>query len=164
MADVINESGMLFAADNTFRIEKSTLYTHMSAGIRSVEFIRIMDNTLLFIEAKTSFANPENPDDGNYANFLLSVNEICEKFIHSLNMYASVKAGVAGELLPDSFIPPEKVTLVFVLVIKNHEQDWCKGIEVKLRQALPPYLCKIWRPEVYVMNHETARKWHLIAN
>ncbi|MDR1204836.1 MAG: hypothetical protein LBL26_05060 [Peptococcaceae bacterium] len=163
-SNVITESGMDFAADNTFHIEKSQFYTRLRDGVRSVEFVRVLNDKLMFVEAKTSFANPHNPDKNNYVKFQSAVEEICEKFIHTLNMYSSVEVGTAEEPFPDSFIPPSKVSLVFVLVVKNHENEWCTPIHEKLVKSLPTYLKKIWRPKVYVINHETAKKLNLIAS
>jgi hypothetical protein len=165
MRDAITESGMTFAADadDTFHTEKSPLYTRINGGVRSVEFVRIMNDRLMFVEAKTSFANPNNPDESNYSKFRAAVDEICEKFIHSLNMYSSVEVGVSGDSFPVTFSSPETVSLVFVLVVRDHEDEWCIPIKEKLIKALPAYFKKIWRPNVYVINHETAKKWHLIA-
>jgi len=116
---------------------------------------------LLFVEAKTSFANPNNPANGNFSRFQSEIGQICEKLIHSLNMYSSVKVGVAEIPFPESFISPEKVSIVFVLVIKNHKNERCRHVYAKLVEMLPLYLKKIWKPEVHVINHETAAKWHL---
>ncbi|MDR1321399.1 MAG: hypothetical protein LBK56_08265, partial [Gracilibacteraceae bacterium] len=163
MSDVITESGMNFAADNTFHIEKSPLYAQIGGGVRSVEFVRSKGDKLLFVEAKSSFANPNNIDASNYAKFQSAVEEVCEKFIHSLNMYASVEVGTANVPFPDSFQPPITANLTFVLVVKGHEHGWCMPISESLVEALPIYIKKIWRPTVYVVNQETAKKWHLIA-
>ena len=112
----------------------------------------------MFIEAKTTFPNPNNPSAENLAKFQTGIDDICNKFIHSLNIFASVKVGVAENAFGDDFIMLEKVSLVFILVIKNHELQWCKKIKDKLIATLPSYLKKIWRPTVYVINHETASK------
>jgi hypothetical protein len=133
-------------------------------SLRSVEFVRAKGDKLLFVEARSSFANPNNIDAGNYAKFQSEVEKICEKFLHSLNMYASVEVGAAKVLFPDRFQPPTTVKLTFVLVVKDHEHGWCTPISESLVEALPIYLKKIWRPAVYVINQETAKKWHLIAS
>ena len=164
MGDVITQSGMDFAADNAFHIEESPLYKSAGDRVRTVEFIRIIGNRLLFIEAKTTFANPDNPAGGNFIRFESEIDQICEKFIHSLNMYSSVKVGVADNPFPERFMPPEKISIVFVLVIKNHEIEWCKPIYAKLVETLPLYLKKIWKPHVIVMNHEIAMKWNLVVS
>ena len=164
MGDVITQSGMNFAADNTFHIEESLLYKSVGDGVRTVEFVRVMENRLLFVEAKTTFANPNNPTEGNLSRFQSEIDQICEKLIHSLNMYSSVKVGVVDIPFSRGFVPPEKVSIVFVLVIKNHASEWCKPIYAKLVEQLPLYLKKIWKPDVVVMNHETAAKWNLTVN
>jgi len=151
MDDFIRESEMNFINRNAFYIEKSTLYLGMN-NIRSVEFIRVKDDSLMLIEAKKSFPNPDTSGE----EFESEINEICEKFIHSLNLYSSVKVGVYNEIFNDDFVPPEKVTIEFVLVIKSHKMIWCKKVRNALIVALPTYLKKIWKPEVYVINHEIA--------
>ena len=153
MADVISESGMDFIISNTFYIEKSLLYTNLGEGVRSVEFVRVIRDNLLFIEAKTTFPNPDNPGQENYIQFQNETVEICEKFIHSLNLFSTVMIGTSKETFPDDFTLPEKVILIFVLVIKN-----------KLYSSLSSYLKKIWEPTVYVINQDTAAKRNLIIN
>jgi len=161
MINLIRESGMDFIAENTFRIEESTTYTNIGEGIKSVEFIRAKGDKLLFVEAKTTFPNPDNPSAENYIRFQEEITDICDKFIHSLNLYASVKIGVNEEAFANDFVPPEMISLVLILVVKNHEPSWCRKIQPKLISALPSYLKKIWKPEVLVMNHETAIKQNL---
>jgi hypothetical protein len=136
MVDVITESGMDFIADNTFHIEKSQLYTSLGEGIRSVEFVRIKNNKLLFVEAKTTFPDPEKSEN----NFQTQINDICEKFIHSLSLYSSIKVGINEEIFANDFMPPKKSFLIFILVIKKHEIKWCKPIKQELTRTLPPCL------------------------
>ena len=163
MAKIITESGMNFIADNTFHIEKSSIYTKLNDCIKTVEFIRAKGDNLLFIEAKSSFPDPENPKPDNIQNFQSQVVDICQKFIHSLNLYASIAIGVNEELPPD-FKPAVKVSLMFVLIFKNFEKKWCIPIEKALKTQLAKSKCiaKIWQPTVLVINHETATKRDLI--
>jgi len=162
MDNIIKESDMDFVADNTFHIEDATFYKNnlRQKGIKSVEFIRARDNSLIFVEAKTTFPKPyDDPDTEEHERFDNEVNNVCEKFVHSLNMYASVKVGVTETQLQESFSPPNKVTITFVLVVKNHEDEWCRPIEVALIEALSSHLHmikQIWQPKVSVMNHKTA--------
>ena len=164
MNKVITESGMSFIADNSFHIEESNLYKGLGKGVRSVEFLRIKDNKLLFIEAKRSFPNPNNPDIENMERFQLEIDEVCEKFIHSLNLLFSIEVGVLDSVFESDFILPEKIVLEFVLVIKNHEMKWCKLVQDKLTTNLPKYIIKIWKPIVYVINYENAARWKLIVD
>jgi len=152
MDKVITESGMDFISTNTYHIEQSRLYASLGEDVRSVEFIRAKDDALLFVEAKTTFSNPENSEE----NFQTQINDICDKFIHSLNLYSSIKVGVNEETFDIGFAPPEKISLIFVLVIKTHEKRWCRPIQQKLVSTLLSYLKRIWKPEIYVLNHEAA--------
>ena len=161
MANFITESGIDFVADNVFYIEKSKQYTCLGADVQSVEFVRIKNDNLLFVEAKTTFPNPNNASAENFTKFQVAVKEICEKFIHSLNLLASNTIGVNEGDYPDDFVIPDNTAIVFVLVIKNHETKWCKDIWKSLMDALPLYCKRIWMPTVYVINHQTAIKRNL---
>jgi hypothetical protein len=159
MSNIITESGMDFIAHNTFHIERSPLYTDklLSNGIKTVEFIRADGNKLIFVEAKKTFPKPDDgPNAEERVRFANALKEVCEKFVHSLNLYSSVKIGVSETQLPEDFLLLDKVTLKFVLVVKNHKPEWCRKIQTALVNALPSYLRMIWKPTVCVINHDTA--------
>jgi hypothetical protein len=162
MFDVIDESDMSFLSENTFQIEKSEVYSSMKEEIKTVEFIRAMGGNLLFVEAKTSFPNPNNPDVDNVERFNSEIDAICDKFKHSLNLFSAVEVGVLHDAAAVEMVLPENVSLTFLLVIKNHEEVWCKPIEAKLIGRLPGYLKKIWKPTVQVINHQTAIERNLV--
>jgi hypothetical protein len=146
-------SSMEFIPDNAYPIEESRAYTRIGGGIRSVEFIRLKGAALLFIEAKTTFANPNDSPEP----FAKSICEMCEKFVHSLNLFSAVKIGVVRDVLPEAFDNMSETNLTFVLVVRDHKQEWCRPIKRAIEQALPSYLIKIWRnPTVLVINHDTA--------
>jgi hypothetical protein len=161
MTKTITESGMDFIADNAFHIEKSDIYTKLKDSIKTVEFIRAKDDNLLFVEAKSSFPNPNN--SGSFVKFQSEIDDICDKFIHSLNLYSSIAIGVNEQLLPD-FQPAIKVSLNFVLIFNNFDHKWCAPVEKALTNQLRKSECiaKIWKPTVFVINHETATKQNLI--
>ena len=162
MAKIISESGMDFIADNTFHIEKSYIYTKLKDSIKTVEFIRAKDDKLLFVEAKSSFPNPNNPE--SKPKFKSEIDDICNKFIHSLNLYASIAIGV-NEQLPPNFQPAINVSLTFVLIFNNFELKWCAPVKKALTNQICQSECmaKIWKPEVFVMNNETAKGENLIV-
>jgi hypothetical protein len=167
MDNIITESGMDFIACNSFHIEHSPLYTDelSSNGIRTVEFIRAKGNDLILVEAKKTFPRPDDdPNAEERGRFETALNEVCEKFVHSLNLYASVKVGVRETQLPEDFLPPNKITLIFVLVVENHKLEWCRNIKTALDKVLPSYLRMIWKPTVYVINHNTAIEYKLANN
>ena len=156
MSNVINESDMDFISDNAFHIEKSTLYANIGEGVKTVELVRAKDDRLLFIEAKTTFPNPNNPDSDSSERFIAEIRDILDKFVHSLNMFSAVEIGVLQDDEQESMILTKNVSLVFILVVKNHEFEWCKPIERELIAFLPRYFKRIWKPNVLVINHEEA--------
>ena len=162
MFDIINESDMNFISENTFRIEKSEVYSSLEDGIKTVEFVRTMGGNLLFVEAKITFPNPKNPDADNVERFNSEIDAICDKFKHSLNLFSAVEIGVLHDAAAVEMVLPDNVSLTFLLVIKNHEEVWCKPVEVKLIAGLPDYLKKIWKPTVQVINHQTAIERNLV--
>jgi hypothetical protein len=173
MSDTITESGMEFIANNAFHIEKSLVYTRLGDRIKSVEFVRAKDNKLLFVEAKSSFPNPNNPtpnpDKGNKTCrelFHEEILDICDKFTHSLNLYSAVDVGITDDGFPPDYKPSDKVSLVFILVINGFDKSWCDEIEMALTNQMRESICmsKIWKPEVFVINDKTAAERKLITN
>jgi len=176
MVEFIEESGMNFIVDNSFYIEKSPLYAELNAGknkIRTVEFIRYLNNdyfeeTLLFVEAKTTFPNPNNPLAENLERFDKAICEICKKFTHSLSVCSSILTGANNETSAEPLIkvlsPPKNIVVFFVLVIKTHEISWCKKVHGEIMDKLPEDIKHIWRPEILVINHETAIEIKLAAD
>ena len=165
MSSPIIESGLNFVPDNAIHIEKSPLYTQLGENVKSVEFVRTIGKKLLFVEAKSSFPNPNNPapnpDKGNKTGtelFREEIADICEKFIHSLNLYSAAEVGVTEIGFPQGYTPSEKVSLEFVLVINGFKKSWCYGVERALLNKIRESICmaRIWKPKVYVINHEAA--------
>jgi hypothetical protein len=147
-------SGMDFIPDNAYVIEESPARLACTGHIRSVEFIRRKGTRLMFIEAKTTFANPENSPEP----YKTEVTKVCEKFIHSLSLLSAIKTGVTDEALPAGFDYSGLVELVFVLVVKKHKAAWCRPIKREIEQMLPIHVKKIWKPSVYVLNYEMAKE------
>lgn len=159
MAKTICESGMAIIADNAFHIERSDCYAKIGKDVKSVELIRCIKDSLVFIEAKSSFPKPTE----SVINFQSEIDEICDKFIHSLNLFASIAIGVNEQSLPDVELT-DKLFLKFILIINGFEQRWCAPIGKALTNKLRESVCiaKIWKPEVFAINRETAAKRNLI--
>jgi hypothetical protein len=173
MNKTIFESGMRFVSENVFHIEKSPQYAELGGSVKTVEFVRAKGKTLLFVEAKSSFPNPNNlmpnPARGNKTGeelFREEIADICDKFTHSLNLYSAVGIGVTKDGFPPDYKPADKVRLVFILVINGFERSWCDKIEKALEQWIRESACmsKIWNPEVIVINNETAAKRKITAS
>ena len=167
MNDIITESNMNFIADNAFYIEKSPIYTGLGKNVKSVEFIRSKGHKLFFVEAKSSFPDPSNPNPNPKKDnktgkelFKEEIIDICDKFVHTLNLYSAVNVGVIENGFPAEFNPSQKVSLVFVLVINGFHKSWCDEVERALANKLRESICidKIWKPEISVLNHEEAIK------
>lgn len=165
MSKTITESEMSFVADNAFHIEESPQYSQLKGAVRSVEFVRAMEDKLIFVEARSSFPKRGEADEKMSDSFQEEVSEICEKFVHSLNLYSSIDMGIAEEGFPVGFNSADKVSLVFVLVINGFEHDWCNPITQALENNLRKSRCiaHIWKPEIFVINDKTAVKRKLIV-
>jgi hypothetical protein len=161
MNEQITESGMEFIADNVFHIEKSQALVEAGQGVKSVEFVRMINDRLMFLEAKTNFPNPEKTDTNRFSE---EVGVICEKFIHSIALYSSIVLGVNCDEKACPLITGSKKTIWFVLVIRNHELSWCRHIRTKTLDSLPVYFQKIWKPQVFVINKKSAIKHNLVKN
>jgi hypothetical protein len=154
---VITESSMNFIAnvDDTYHIEKSSAYAGVGNGVKTVEFVRKMkDNRLWFVEAKTYF-----PDDDDRSKRGDRIKEICDKFLHALNLYCAVRLNVIVDTLPSTF---DENNILFVLVIKDQPIDRCEMVQAVLRDRLLPYL-RIWKTNVLVINHDQAKEFRLIG-
>ena len=160
----IPESGMMFLVKNEnelFRIEKSMLYRKMGDSIKTVEFISYSETKLRFVEAKTSAPKPESGE-----NFIEFVNDVSNKFAHSLDMYLAVilkrmkdEINEMSELLKTVDI--ENATIYFMLVVKGHQKEWMLHITEALNKKLSRY-AKIWSIRIIAINDETAHQRGII--
>jgi hypothetical protein len=163
MANPIIESGMPFIADNAFHIENSAAYITLGCGIKSVEFVRRKNEFLMFVEAKSTFPNPNKSEE----RFDGAADDIAEKFVHSVNLYASITLDVYTEdtsALSNSSCKNSAITLV--LVIRDHKTEWCKRVKNKLDLLLnqSAYFREIWRPKVFVINYASAIEFGIAEN
>ena len=156
---------MQFASDNVFHIEKSPQYAALGGSVRTVEFIRAMDDKLLFVEAKSSFPNPHNLEPNEVRGsktgielFREEVSDICDKFTHALSLYSAIQVGATNDGFPADYQPAPKVSLMFILVIRGFEKSWCDEIVKALREKVMESvdIAKIWKPKVVVMNEKDA--------
>jgi hypothetical protein len=159
-------SEMPLIVDDTFLIEDSVSCKSLPEGLRSVEFIRRKKNNLILVEAKTSFPNPSKTDikaDGKTAFEIESI-KVSEKFLHSLTFFASLVLGLKSEDFSGTKNATSDLTEIkFVLIIKNHKVDWCETVKEKICDLINEhfYFREIWRPEIYVINYNTAKKYEL---
>lgn len=165
MSITILESGLYFGEydeDNLFYVEKSLLLKSLGENIKSVEFILMHKNiTILFIEAKSSSPKPHNEED-----FDSFINDISEKFSHSINLYFSTilkRLNDKDNEMPSCFKDADYRTakIKLILIINGHKIDWLDPIKdaltIKLRMEI-----KTWCLNLTVMNHQLADEYGLL--
>lgn len=162
----IDESEMRFGPfdkDEVFYIEKNPEYISISDGLKIAEYISIDGdkNQIRVVEAKKSAPNPnsnERPD-----RFKEYIGEIEQKLCNAFDLFLklmSIKSIPSGL----SSIDYRKVRVVFVLVIKNHEDSWLAPVKDFLEYKIKSHLRykKIWNCTVAVLNERIARAQGLI--
>ena len=157
----ITESGMIFGnfPDNDVcNIERTSFYeSFLSNGVKTVEFILIRNRNdkgkYIFVEAKTTFPNPETP-----ASFDEGINEIALKFIHTIELIAAVLTGIHDDREEELGIfqgglKSRKIELT--LVIANHKDEWLPPVSDALKRQLKAHK-KIWKADIRVMHKQDA--------
>ena len=120
---------------------------------------------MAWIEAKTTFANPQTGQ-----SFDGEIDKIADKFAHSLEMFASVMMNK----LPDSKSELEKFRQVYaeaqfqmIFIIKEHKKEWLMTVRDALHKKLKR-LWKIWNldpnKDILVLNEELAIKFQWVQD
>lgn len=157
----IEESGIEFGPfdkDDFFAIEEALQQKKLSSkGVCSVEFVVKNNNSLIFLEAKTSI-----PKDSN--KFF---TEITEKFEHSLIVFvnALLKRNDLQNDLPANFTVNDSSlqSIKLLLVIKSAPSDYLQQLTDKLRKSLKgvSVLWSIKPQNIQLINEERAIKLKL---
>ena len=174
----ISESGMRFgpyADGQVFHIEKSDSYNAIKQGVKMAEFLLLRKtekNGLLLqvVEAKQSSPNPTEPSPEAQSKFKDFIEEIREKLVNALSLGWALyleKHPKANKDLPKPFKKSDllKSNVLFVLVIKDHEDEWLVPIRNAMAEALHPTV-KTWglgSPAIVVLNEKMAKEQQLIV-
>lgn len=163
----ILESNMTFGPfpkENVFYIEKSELYTAIGQNVKIAEFILKKNDSLIFIEAKSSSPKQLKKEDGSPSDFVV---EISDKLRNSFELFMSANLKVANDekceastLIDIADIKNYKVK--FRLIISGHKKEWLSNIQNALEKNLQAQM-NIWKIEVKVINDEIAREYSLIS-
>lgn len=158
------ESGMEFIFDESdcFHIERSETYREMSGGVKVCEAVVWNRNRILFIEAKSSFPKP-----GSQENFQQNLSVVCEKFLHSVLLYAGLAVGRpysrASTLPVNLSVKALKTSpMIFYLIINGFKEEWIVNIHDAVNKKCAA-LKKVFKIDyITVINDRTARKYGLI--
>ncbi|MDO5155153.1 MAG: hypothetical protein Q4D51_04230 [Eubacteriales bacterium] len=171
MGKIITESGANFgefAEKDLFHIEKSPIVESLGTGIKRVEFIVRSKSDIIFVEVKTGCLNPNSPDKGE--NFDQFYDDIADKFIDSLNVYAATVLGryngnddVGANLKSVIPLKDKKIKFVLVVTASDFLEDWLQSPKLELETRLRK-VRKIWGINIIVLNRNMAEKYGLIYN
>lgn len=170
MAKKIRESSVDFGPfeeENLFHIEKSPLREILGKGLKSVEFITLKEQKVIFLEAKSSFPNPHNKTSEE--EFQKYYDDIGQKLIDSFKIFLPGIMGMwedapeIGENLKSIF-PIRDYKLEFILVITSEgiREEWLGSPKLELEKELIEYR-KIWNMEIKVLTQDLAKAYGLIA-
>ncbi|MDX7683764.1 hypothetical protein SJS35_08475 [Aeromonas caviae] len=162
----ITESGVTFGPfeeGSLYEIEKSK---NLPNNSKPVEFVWAITgrNTLVLVEAKSSFSNPVNETDFNQ-----NIKDICDKFMDSLVVMVAAYLRRLEKIrneLPDDFEQVEwsRANIQFRLVIPSFSKEWLPPINDKLRTSLKHFLLSFGIPveNLKVVNKDLALQEELL--
>ena len=168
----ICESDMFFGPypeGHCFYIEKSSCYSKIQHGVPIAEFLLLKNRVgtspvMWVVEAKSSTPRPETQP-----NFDTFIFEIREKLINAFSLGWASRLGrhiLAKDELPEPFknIDLTKTDIRFVLIIKDHKEEWLPPLQEALKKVLLGTI-KTWSfspTSVLVMNQAIAKEHGLI--
>lgn len=148
-----------FKKENIFHIEKSGVYQQVGKNVKICEFIVKLKGKILFIEAKTTFSNPQK------GTFDKDIQDIYQKILNSLLLYSGILLGrpyKSLEKLPENLNSMKDKKIGLILIIKNHKKEWLISIDEKLN-LLFYSIKKVFLIDFFkVLNEEIAEKYGLI--
>ncbi len=158
------DSGMCFSflESDCYRIEDSQTHKAVGDGIKICECLVKRKNSVLFIEAKTSFSNPRNHKD-----FASNIQEIVDKLHNSICIYLGLlcdRPFAKKDDLPLNLRPSAVKSSPFkcYLIIRNHQEDWLGSVDEALNIAMKHYKKIFAIEDIKVLNEKLALKYNLI--
>ena len=158
------ESEMTFLCDedHTFFCEK---YVNDSCiqNLKSVEFIVKNNEKIFLVEAKSTAPKPGNKDDFNKY-----IDDISNKAIDSFSLLLSTivnrrSIDICQDILNADY---SKISFYLVLIIKNHEKEWCPPVQSGLENNLRHFtVAWNWGTQpVLVLTEDMARKQRFLKS
>lgn len=165
---ILHESDMelYYDIDSTFLCEEYISNLNIR-NLKSVEFITIRNNKILFIEAKKTAPYPKNIDNDN-SDYNKYINDIYQKVKDSFTIFTSIimrirEADICMKFRNSDY---KNVEFKLVVIIKNHDKKWCSSIKNALENNLR-HFAKVWNwgPfPVVVLNEQMARDKGLVMS
>ena len=161
----ITESNMIFgpfSSEKLYHIEKSSAYNDLGEGFRSIEFVYMQNEKLLFIEAKPSSPRPTVENTLRFDDF---IDEITTKFYDAFQLFLAVflcrrtNDGMGAIIRECSYA---ETKLIFCLIIHGHKVEWLPPIQDTVRRRMAKHN-KLWEIEFIAINDDIARSMKMIA-
>lgn len=157
----VTESGMVFSfpKEDFFHIEKSSVYKSLGNKVKTCEFVARKGNSVVFVEAKSSFPNPAGPKGKK--GFDEAIHEIVDKFQCSQWLYSGILVNrpykeTVQMPLKLSLSGIKKVKIIMLLVINGFEEEWMVPIQDELNRKLEKLKKSFLISDILVINHEVA--------
>ena len=164
---IITESEMNFGPfdeNDVLYIEKTVLYKKLGENVKIAEFIFKKNNSIVFVEAKSSAPNPggDSADD-----FVTYIEKISQKLNNAFSLLLSAKLNIVNDSKQETekFIQLEEIAnkkIAFRLVIRNTRKEYLRPIQDALQKKLLAQ-SKIFNIDVKVINDEIAKQYKLIS-
>lgn len=114
--------------------------------------------------------NPAARVQENEEDFYKFIDDVRQKWVNALSLSIAIRLGRHGEAsekLPESMklLDLAIAAIRFILVVKNHREDWLPPLQDALNKALKP-TAKTWAlspSPVAVMNEDIAKLHGLIV-
>lgn len=165
----IKESGMEFGPfpkDSVWHIEESAIYRSITEDVKMAEFVvaitRKNKAVAHIIEAKSSSPQCSDKQDRELEKIRAKFsNALMLTLAASLGRFEQERLGLPTALLNFNI---REGNFKFLLVVRNHKDDWLAPLAEKLKKALRS-LIKTWNlpdASVLVLNERLAKQVKLI--
>lgn len=158
------ESNMQFSFpdDDCFRIEHSPLHLELGEGIKICEAIVRINDSIVFIEAKSSFSQP-----GSKEKFSVGVAEAYDKFLNSILIYLGLQTQrpYKNNQIPDNLIlakSSSNLKIKCYYIINGFQKEWLPPVNEAISSSLSRVKKTLLIDSIMVINDAIARQHRLI--
>lgn len=151
-----------FPDADCFRIEHSPVHKELGEGIKICEAIVRIDDSIVFIEAKSSFPQPGSKED-----FSARVAEAYDKFLNSILIYLGLQTQrpYKNKQIPANLIiaePTSNLKIKCYYIIHGFQRDWLPPVNEAIGLSLSKIKKTLLIDSIMVINDTVARNHGLI--